>query len=318
MVAVTATTDANGNYVAKDSTVELKAKGSTNHVDKEADDKFVKAGDVVPFTITTTVPYNVNEFKVFDKQLNLQAPTDVVVKVAGETKTGFSFDEGVVGNDSYTTYTMDLSSLVYANDKKINDNAGATVVITYNAVVVGADGFVNEAYDSTNGNHKTVTGITAHITLAKLDQDGKAITGTTDDAVAEFEVTDSNNKKLTFKLENGVYVLSDAQDANATVKTDKTTGKVTVAGLEEGTYHFTETKAPKGYSINPLGASQIVAETDTATEGTRVVPYNITLNDSTLISLPFTGGMGTTIFTILGVAIMAMAAALFFATKKSR
>ena len=40
------------------------------------------------------------------------------------------------------------------------------------------------------------------------------------------------------------------------------------------------------------------------------------MTDTKLASLPSTGGIGTTIFTIGGCAIMIAAAALYFASKK--
>ena len=40
------------------------------------------------------------------------------------------------------------------------------------------------------------------------------------------------------------------------------------------------------------------------------------MNDTKLASLPGTGGIGTTIFTIGGCAIMIIAAALFFASRR--
>ena len=97
-------------------------------------------------------------------------------------------------------------------------------------------------------------------------------------------------------------------------------GQVKLTGLDEGVYHFKETVAPDGYSINTniqdLTITKADVDSNKYNADNRVVTYTKEVADSDLIKLPFTGGMGTTIFTVLGVAIMVMASALYFATKK--
>ena len=91
-----------------------------------------------------------------------------------------------------------------------------------------------------------------------------------------------------------------------------TNGTLEVKGLDEGTYWFKETKAPEGYSINADGTeNEKITENNTAH-----VPMRTSLKDTKLSSLPSTGGIGTTIFTIAGCVIMIAAAGLFFASRK--
>ena len=119
---------------------------------------------------------------------------------------------------------------------------------------------------------------------------------------------------LKFKLqENGNYRYApDAEDASTVVKTNAE-GKIVVEGLNVGTYHFKETKAPEGYSINTDGKDITLTQTGVATA---IVKASGKLNDTKLNALPSTGGIGTTIFTIGGCAIMIVAAGLFFATRR--
>ena len=77
--------------------------------------------------------------------------------------------------------------------------------------------------------------------------------------------------------------------------------------------HLKETKAPKGYSINTDGKTIPLSQTGVATA---IIQNNDKLNDTKLSALPSTGGIGTTIFTIGGCAIMIVAAGLFFATRR--
>ena len=114
-------------------------------------------------------------------------------------------------------------------------------------------------------------------------------------------------------------------------------GEVTFFGLDpDKTYYVEETKAPEGYSrlteIWKLeGASEqttgpVVSDTGTddndipytvMTTTTTVTDYTtMSIPNTKLSSLPSTGGIGTTIFTIGGCVIMVTAAGLYFATRK--
>ena len=87
-----------------------------------------------------------------------------------------------------------------------------------------------------------------------------------------------------------------------------------VKGLDVGTYYFDEIIAPDGYSINTNDSQVNVSKTEP--EGKVVVYGSTEMTDTKLSSLPSTGGIGTTIFTIGGCAIMIVAAGLYFATRK--
>ena len=86
-------------------------------------------------------------------------------------------------------------------------------------------------------------------------------------------------------------------------------------------YEFKETKAPEGYSINETNAKVTWSDTDITEEDisnpdAAPIEGDASMLDTKLASLPGTGGMGTTIFTIGGVVIMISAAGLYFATRK--
>ena len=89
-------------------------------------------------------------------------------------------------------------------------------------------------------------------------------------------------------------------------------------GLDVGIYYFKETVAPEGYHIadSPKGydaQAEIVAPENGVTE---IIKAETALTNTKLSSLPSTGGIGTTIFTIGGCVIMIAAAGLFFASRK--
>lgn len=279
--------------VANDATVIAKSESSK--VEKDADDKFVAAEQNVNFTITTTIPYNKESFVVYDKMTNLVLDDKSVVVKVGDVVTDVKLElDATTG-----TYFADLSKYV--------SEVGKTVVITYTAKVDGVNGYVNESWDNVTGEDgkDIVKGYTADITLTKYNSDkSEVLTG------AKFNVLKDNTVLSFVKVADGVYELSTAQDAVQEI--EATNGTVQVKGLDEGTYSFVETIAPVGYSVN----ENPTVVTVKADESKNVSITDAEMLDTKLSSLPFTGGIGTTIFTVVGCLVMILAAGLFFSNRK--
>ena len=307
---VAETYDNGATYMnAKDVTVTAKTDGYT--VDKEADDHFVARGETVRFTITTTFPsFSIadaedNSFKIIDTPTGLDITGVVSARIGGVDAT---YTES---KDAPTTgaYTIDLS----ANIGNANANAGKTVVVVYEATVTADDGYNNTANAYRNDismGDDDEQGYTGDITLTKYAQNGTTVL-----QGAEFKLYKgtkyNHGVALNFvKTADGEYKLALATDENTTDTLVAINGTVTVTGLDEGNYWFEETKAPEGYSINEDGANATLTVADEA------VSIRTSLNDTKLSSLPSTGGIGTTIFTIAGCAIMIAAAGFFFASRK--
>ena len=104
--------------------------------------------------------------------------------------------------------------------------------------------------------------------------------------------------------------MATADDAADTKVTNvvATNGSVVVKGLDEGTYNIVEEKAPKGYSV-----VDVPNQTISAGQNANIT---VKVTDTKLSALPHTGGIGTTIFTIAGCAIMVAAAFFFFTSRK--
>ena len=95
-------------------------------------------------------------------------------------------------------------------------------------------------------------------------------------------------------------------------------GKVIVQGLDADTYYLTETQAPAGYNKLPSAIKVTIdsegnVKKDAGTEALADKTVKVENQAGTL--LPSTGGMGTTIFYVLG-SILAIGAAVLLVTKK--
>lgn len=303
-------------FKAEDVTINAKASGYD--VDKEAQegDTFVGRGETVNFTVTTTFP----NFKVADSKDNTFKIVDTpkgldITKVTALTIGGKDFTDYTTSETDEGVYTIDLTKAIGA----ANENAGKTVVIEYEAVVTSDEGYSNTANSFVNdekfgeGEEK---GYTADITITKyaLDKDNNNLDDNAKLAGAKFKVHENNKdgKVLSFvKVSDGVYKLAMENEAGAVDEIEVAAdGTVKVTGLGNGTYFFEETKAPDGYSINEEGVTVEVKAAD------KNVSLNGHLIDTKLVSLPGTGGIGTTIFTVGGCIIMIAAAAFFFLSRK--
>lgn len=300
---------------------EVTAKKSPTSVDKIVadDDHVVAIGDIVTYTIKAYVPFidaantNNRTFTITDKITGADYYLAGPNSVNSVTMEGKGGQVGtIVVNEDGKGFTIDLRELVADT---ANPNAGKKITVTYTAkvkeVTVENTAGSHTADATYGGNNVPVKLFTGEITLLKYgDSDEENVLKD-----AEFEVSkDEAATPLKFKLqENGNYRYApDAEDASTVVKTNAE-GKIVVEGLNVGTYHFKETKAPEGYSINTDGKDITLTQTGVATA---IVKASDKLNDTKLNALPSTGGIGTTIFTIGGCAIMIVAAGLFFATRR--
>ena len=103
-----------------------------------------------------------------------------------------------------------------------------------------------------------------------------------------------------------------------TAITTDATGKFTIKGLDADTYYLTETAAPAGYNklADPvtifIGEDGVVNATDDNPNGVTEVKV---LNQSGS-ELPSTGGMGTTVFYVVGGILVVGAIVLLVARKR--
>lgn len=315
----------------KDETVN--AKRTTIKIEKSSNetDGVVEIGKDVTYTVKTNVPYiadNVTEvtytitdtIEGADYKVGTDGKLGVSVKI-GEAAPTISNVEIKTNTDGKKYFVLDLSS-VAANRK----NANAPVVIEYKATVTSE--VVNNSVEPNDGTHrftpKTNTLYTGKIIMTKTDDSKEKVKL----ANAGFVIYRVDGAKTYYALvskdtdtekTNNEYVVTDWTESLDTAKADTnlimtdSNGEAVVRGLDDSYhYSFKEIKAPEGYSVNTTDSVATWGTNQTAENRTGTA----TMIDTKLNSLPSTGGMGTYLFTIIGVVVMAGAAGAFFISRR--
>ena len=193
-------------------------------------------------------------------------------------------------------------------------------------------------FDSTNhGNTKPdyVIVFTYNLNGTKIDKD----VPTTKLPDAEFVL--QNNDKTKYARLDSDHKVTDWVDniANATKVISDTSGLFNITGLDRGQYYLKETKAPSGYNL-PKDPFSILISSTLSAEWTDQIPTNaltalkITVDNEKTVdgdmstgllqaiirnghgtTLPSTGGIGTTIFYLIG-GIMILGAFVSFIVKR--
>ena len=150
---------------------------------------------------------------------------------------------------------------------------------------------------------------------------------------------DTDDCYIIADLKDGVYYAKGfaAKKADATTFVPNVQGHVVVKGLEDDTYSLTETATDKGYILlkeavkiviitkengacEQCGAKLLTAagtvngKAGSMTDGNAIVPLTVVNNPG--FDLPKTGGYGTWMFTIGGVALLGAAAFIVVKSRK--
>lgn len=309
------------NLILATSDITIKEKNQYPSLDKTVPETSYNVGDKVPYSITVKVPDNVDTEKdiiIHDKMddvLSFQDDITAIVKDGNNKDTNFT--DFKVNENKTDEDTFDITL-------NLDDVAGKTVVFTYSAELLSSAAadkdYVNTAfgeYSNYTTPEKTPTIKTYGFTLKKTDNADKQLEG------AQFELrtkADDAKTAIQFITDDTGYVKKDSDDAKAAVTISA--GKVNVRGLKAGTYYLVETKAPEGYNMltKPV-------EVTINGEGKITVADNnlVTAADNNLVNvvneqgvlLPSTGGIGTTVFAVAGLVIMAGAAVVMVIKKRS-
>lgn len=130
---------------------------------------------------------------------------------------------------------------------------------------------------------------------------------------AEFKLysDQSATKEVAVSLAKGAYTVNPNGTAVLTTGTD---GKITVNGLDSGTYYLKETKAPSGYKLDDT-VQKVTVTPDSAVANAKngeAIAYKVNNDPNHTMtinnykgSLPSTGGMGIVLMVVAGVLLIA-------------
>ena len=246
---------------------------------------------------------------------------DVVIKINGATVT---VTPTYSNNDR--TWTAEITTATVAADGTITFNypTPSTYEITYSAVInedaVVADPDSNTftlKYNDKPGGDDTTEVVSYKITLEKVDKDKTKLAGakfrlydakTAGNEIPVVLVTSDNDPEgygTKDSTVDNVYRHAKAGETGVEMVTGKT-GNIVVQGLANGTYFFEETEAPAGFN-------KLTARTDATTITDANATIEVENNAGT--ELPATGGIGTTIFYILG-SLLVVGCGIVLVSKK--
>ena len=253
------------------------------------------------------------------------------------TVTGVTLNGNTVGAANYTVKTTDLAdgctfevvfTQAFCDTLKANDK----IVISYTAVVndkavVGGAGNPNESKIEYGENGKTTT--TPPSTTRTYTWDMNVLKYGNGDknnvlSGAQFVLLNSDKTKVATvvngKLTGWVNVPTAGEDGTIawpenTVLTTDEKGEIAIAGLDSDTYYLRETKAPDGYNKLANDVEVKIVANEGADNTLTYTTVKAEVNNNSGAELPSTGGIGTTIFYVVG-GLLVVAAGVLLVTRK--
>lgn len=307
---VTSTTGALCNLTTTNPDATIRDKNDI-HFEKTADDVSVELGQTVHYSINAEVPDTTGfleyTYIITDTMTDgLTFNQDVKVTIGGVDETA----------SCTITYNVDDNANRFSLSIPVcNYTAGTAILVEYSATVnesavanIENNAAVLEYTNNPDGSttftppqeHKVYS---AEIVINKYD-------------ATNTEIKLSGAQFILYKLVDETeiyYALVDGQvswvssQAQATVVTTDTNGTAEFGGLENGTYFLKEIAPPIGYNPLTKPVSVTIAGSDADATTLSLVAD---IANSTGLELPETGGMGTTVFYIVGGVLVIGAAVL--------
>lgn len=281
-------------------------------IDTDGKKALAQVGTTVSFKVTVEVKNGAVGYVFHDKM------SEGLSYNADSLSVTVDDEEVAAENYSKTTDADDTITLTFT-DAWIKTQVGKTISITYTATVT-SDALTKDAATNTatldyghNGYTNSTTENTAEVynakfTVTKTDKDGNALAG------AGFVIAKTEGDQTLYyaKDDNGVSWKTDIAEATELKTTDAENGNVlTFTGLANGTYTLIENTVPDGYT--KAADSTFTVEENDYNAANLEQAATVVNNAGSL--LPSTGGIGTTIFYVVG-SVLLIGAAVLLITKK--
>ena len=230
----------------------------------------------------------------------LTAGTDYTL-VTDSLSDGCTFE--IQFTDSYLKRLTSDTDITVTYTATLNENAVVKTAANTNKVVL--------KYGDQSTVEKETKTYTYRLTVVKKNADEtKKLKG----AIFKLSTDEDGNQTLKFTEKNGQYVV----DPNGAIETITTTesGTFTIVGLDAKEYYLTETVAPAGYNKLADPIKLVVSRDNVKKDGEVLTNDTLTVTNQSGTLLPGTGGIGTTIFYVIGGLLMAAAAVLLITKKR--
>lgn len=317
------TTDPNGEVIEKNANPTLDKDVKEDSTGEWGDKNDAEIGEDVEFKATITVQGFAKDYVMHDKMddgLTYKEVTSVTLngttvtasgnyEVVYPATDGCTFD--VKFSESFCDRLKSGDVIIVYYKATVNDNAVVKEPENNNAHLEYKDNN-GDTHNTTDSNTKTYTWELPVLKYANGNT-SNVLSGAKFSLYTD-EACTTTVKFHEVKVEGQTTVYRVDPAGTVTEITTDDTGKFKIEGLDAGTYYLKETKAPAGYNeLHTTVTVEIDHDGNIKANGASATEVQVENKAGT--ELPSTGGIGTTIFYVLG-SVLVLAAVVLLVTKK--
>lgn len=254
-------------------------------------------------------PYDITEdsSKYTINTDNLKSQNYFVVNIPNVKNCVANLNDGATITVTYTAHLNETATVNTAGGDSHTDNENS-VFLTYSN-----NPRINTSVDKTIPSKVCVYTYQLNNTKRQNTVDGPALAGA---GFKLYSDAECNNEVGLYQEGEFYYPIKDATGKKAVEMISGENGQFNVKGLDAGTYYLKETITPAGYDT--CGVTPVTIKADhSGNDYVNLEGSNLTIVNKKAggITLPSTGGIGTTIFYVVGGGLM-VAAIVLLVTKK--